>query len=172
LIDADLRKPRLHEIFHLSKCAGLSRFLKENSPVEDYPFEDLVCATEVPGLYVLPAGDDAGDISSLLYSSRMAELLWRFRLEFHTVLIDTPPMLHLPDARILGRQADGVVLVLRASQTNREHAVAAAHRLKEDGTRVVGSILNQWAPENGQGRYYGYYKKTSNLPSRARARAN
>jgi capsular exopolysaccharide synthesis family protein len=172
LIDADLRKPRLHEIFHLSKSEGLSRFLKDDAPVEDYPFEDLVCATEVPGLYVMPAGGDVGDISSLLYSSRMAELLWRFRLEFHTVLIDTPPMLHLPDARILGRQADGVVLVLRASQTHREHAVVAAQRLKEDGTRVVGSILNQWAPESGQGRYYGYYKRASQVPARMRPRVN
>jgi capsular exopolysaccharide synthesis family protein len=169
LIDADLRKPRLQDIFHLPPgTAGLSQFLKEDQPVEEYPFDDLVCPTEVPGLYVLPAGDEAEDISSLLDSSRMAELLWRFRLEFHTVLIDTPPILHLPDARILGRQADGVVLVLRTSHTNRGHAVVAAQRLKEDGTPVVGSILNQWEPEGAQRRYYGYYKQSDNLPARAR----
>jgi Mrp family chromosome partitioning ATPase len=81
------------------------------------------------------------------------------RKEFHTVIIDTPPMLHLPDARILGRYADGVILVVRSSQTMRAAAVAANQRLTEDGTRVLGTILNQWDPRETNSYSYGYSYK-------------
>ena len=83
------------------------------------------------------------------------------REEFHTVIIDTPPMLNMPDARILGRLADGVVLVVRSAQTMRDAAVAANQRLTEDGTRVLGTILNQWDPRKTNdytgGHTYKYY---------------
>jgi Mrp family chromosome partitioning ATPase len=65
-------------------------------------------------------------------------------------------MLHLPDARILGRYADGVILVVRSSQTMRAAAVAANQRLTEDGTRVLGTILNQWDPRETNSYSYGY----------------
>jgi Mrp family chromosome partitioning ATPase len=81
------------------------------------------------------------------------------RKEFHTVIIDTPPMLHLPDARILGRYADGVILVVRSSQTMRAAAVAANQRLTEDGTRVLGTILNQWDPRETNSYSYSYSYK-------------
>jgi polysaccharide biosynthesis transport protein len=84
------------------------------------------------------------------------------REEFHTVIIDTPPMLHMPDARILGRFADGVILVVQSAQTMREAAVAANQRLTEDGTRVLGTILNQWDPREANpytcGYGYKYYE--------------
>jgi Mrp family chromosome partitioning ATPase len=59
----------------------------------------------------------------------------------------------LPDARILGRLADGVILVLRAGRTTREQAFAIHQRLTQDGTLVVGTILNRWEPRDS---YYGY----------------
>ena len=68
------------------------------------------------------------------------------REEFHTVIIDTPPMLQMPDARVLGKLADAVVLVVRSAETTRDEAAAAAQRLAEDGTRVLGTILNEWDP--------------------------
>jgi len=76
------------------------------------------------------------------------------REQFHTVLIDTPPMLQMPDARVLGKLADAVVLVVRSAQTTRDDATAAAQRLAEDGTRVLGSILNEWDPRKTS--HYGY----------------
>ena len=81
------------------------------------------------------------------------------REEFHTVIIDTPPMLNMPDARVLGRLADGVVLVVRSAQTMRDAAVAANQRLTEDGTRVLGTILNQWDPRKTNQYTYGYSGK-------------
>ena len=88
------------------------------------------------------------------------------RQEFHTVIIDTPPMLPMPDARVLGRLADAVILVVRSAQTTRDQASAAALRLTEDGTRVLGSILNEWDPRKTSypGRYgyplYHYHERS------------
>jgi succinoglycan biosynthesis transport protein ExoP len=74
------------------------------------------------------------------------------------VLIDTPPMLHMTDARVIGRLADAVVLVARAEQTTRDAIVAASQRLSEDGIRVLGTILNDWDPNRSLAGPYGYYK--------------
>jgi polysaccharide biosynthesis transport protein len=85
-------------------------------------------------------------------------LLERARKAFDLILIDTPPMLDLPDARILGQAASGVILVLRAGQTTREIAMAARIRLAQDNTRIIGTILNDWDPRGGiHKRYYERY---------------
>jgi capsular exopolysaccharide synthesis family protein len=156
LLDADLRKPRLHDIFEVPNDSGLSDLLRSSEPIEGCPLELLARETKVPGLYVLPSGSKTHAISNLLYSARTAELMRRLRREFDAVLIDTPPMLHIADARVLGRLADAVVLVLRAGLTTRDGAVAAKQRFAEDGTPVLGTVLNYWDPDAGG---YGYYDK-------------
>ncbi len=155
VIDGDIRKPRLHTIFNVSNSWGLGNLLEDNCPIEDYLFEDIVLSASVPGLYVLPAGSGDVNVSSLRYHERLTDLLMRFRLEFHAVLLDTPPMLEFSDARILGRLSDGVILVVRASETSRDDAAAVYRRFQEDGTPVLGSILNDWNPRKSK-RGYGY----------------
>jgi capsular exopolysaccharide synthesis family protein len=154
LIDGDLRKGRLHEIFQVSNAWGLSDLLAGKKPPEGR--ERMVIATGCGYLFLLPAGSPAPNISGLLYSPRAPEFLTRVRQEFHTVIIDTPPMLQMPDARVLGRLADGVILVVRSAQTTRETAAAATQRLMEDGTRVLGTILNEWDPRKTSHAGYAY----------------
>lgn len=162
LVDADLRAPRLHSIFDVSNSWGLSNLLREKNPIEESPIEALVRKTKIACLSLLPSGPGTVSISHLLYSPRMSELLSRFRREFDTVLIDAPPMLNLSDARVLGRLSDAVILVLRAGQTSRDAALAATQRFQEDGTGVLGTILNDWDPKAmGNGyydRYYSYHQ--------------
>jgi Mrp family chromosome partitioning ATPase len=87
----------------------------------------------------------------------MGELIERALRVFDTILIDTPPVKQIADARVLGRISDGVVLVLRAGQTTRGTAKAAADRFADDGIRVLGTVLNAWDPaSNGSGYYDGY----------------
>jgi polysaccharide biosynthesis transport protein len=155
LLDADMRKPNLHRIFNLSNSWGLSDLLREKRPLREYSIDDLARKTEIEGLYVLPSGPGTASISNLLYSGRMTELVRRVSEEFDTVLIDTPPMLYLPDARVLGRLADAAILVIRAGLTTRDAALSAKHRLVEDGIFVIGTILNGWDLKS-KGRY-GYY---------------
>jgi Mrp family chromosome partitioning ATPase len=87
----------------------------------------------------------------------MSALLKRLRSEFDMILIDAPPMVHLADARVLGRVADGVILVVRAGQTTTESAIFATQRFAEDGTRMLGTVLNSWDPRNNQHYGYGNY---------------
>jgi capsular exopolysaccharide synthesis family protein len=152
LIDADMRKPRMHDIFQVPNTRGLSTVLQQRTLSEE-SLQGVVCETAIPNLFVLPTGPTAA--SSLLYSQVLPEMLKRFKKEYDMVLIDTPPMLQMPDARVVGRQADAVVIVVRAGQTTRDAALAVRERLAEDGTRVLGTILNDWNPKQSPNGYYG-----------------
>jgi capsular exopolysaccharide synthesis family protein len=157
LIDGDLRRPRLHKVFGISNDWGLSDVLRADTDLETVPIANLVCKTKVSGLYVMAGGRGTITSSTLLYSARMTGLLDRLRSEFDMVLVDAPPVIHLADARVLGRLADGVILVIRAGQTTTESALFASQRFAEDGTRVLGTVLNSWVPTDS-GRYgYGSY---------------
>jgi succinoglycan biosynthesis transport protein ExoP len=156
LIDADLRKPRLHDIFELKNDRGLSDLLRSKDSLGALP-EGIIQETSVPDLYVLTSGSTTAAAASLLFSSRMPELLKKLRAEFETIFIDTPPMLQIPDARVLGRMADRVILVVRAGKTTRDAALAARQRFSEDGTQILGTILNDWNPKLSPNGYYGHY---------------
>jgi succinoglycan biosynthesis transport protein ExoP len=104
----------------------------------------------------MPAGPGVASATNLLYGNAMARLLEELRGEYDVVLIDTPPMLQIPDARILARMAGGVILVLRAGKTTRDAAKAMRNQLQQDGTKIIGTILNDWNPKKSRGGYYGY----------------
>ena len=169
LIDGDLRSPRLHEIFGIGNREGLAELLSEDLPPESLSVP-AIRITPSSGLYVLPAGNTSGNISHLLYSTRFSRLLKRFREEFDEVLIDSPPMLQAPDARVLARVAGAVVLVIRAGKTSRDTASAARQRFAEDGTLVIGTILNDWnAKESSGPRYQKYPNRNGHSGSNGRA---
>lgn len=155
LLDADMRKPHLHQIFNAPNTWGLSDLLREKTSLRDMPLEALARETEIAGLHILPSGTGTVSIANLLYSHRTAELLDRMRQEFDMVLIDTPPMLYISDARVLGRLADGAILVVRAGRTTRDAAMGAKQRLVDDRIPVLGTILNCWDPKSKT--RYGYY---------------
>jgi capsular exopolysaccharide synthesis family protein len=155
LVDADMRKPRLHEIFGLTNSWGLSALLMERQSLVNCPLEGLARPTKVEGLYVLPAGPGPASIATLLYSKRLSDLIDRLRGEFDVVLLDTPPMSYLFDARVLGQLADGAVLVVRAGKTTRDAALSAKERMVEDGIPILGTILNDW--DSKSKHRYGYY---------------
>jgi capsular exopolysaccharide synthesis family protein len=155
LIDADLRKPRQHEIFHVPNERGLGTLLAER-PLPPERLEGIVQQTRIPGLFLLPSGPSTQAAANLLYSANLPELLAKFKQEFDMVILDTPPMLLMPDARVVGRIADGVLLVFRAGLTTRDAAMASRQRFSEDETRVVGTILNGWDPKRTSNGYYGY----------------
>jgi capsular exopolysaccharide synthesis family protein len=156
LIDADLRKPRLHDIFNLKNDNGLSDLLRSKETVTA-ALQGAIQQTHVPDLYVLTSGSKTSAATSLLYSNRMPELLQKLRKEFETIFIDTPPMLEIPDARVMGRMVDRVIMVVRAGKTTRDAAMAARQRFSEDGTQMLGTILNDWNPKRSPNGYYGYH---------------
>jgi receptor protein-tyrosine kinase len=157
LIEGDLRRPRLHKVFDAPNQSGLSDLLWTDIPLETVPIGHLVRQTDVSGLSLVPGGSCRATPANLFYSPRMKRLLNRFRKEFDMILIDAPPMIHLADARVLGRFSDGIILVVRAGETTTESALFARHRFEEDGTRVLGTVLNSWNPQTSTRYGYGNY---------------
>jgi len=156
IIDADLRRPRMHDIFDVSNDRGLSDILREELSAENVA--GLIKETAIPNLHVLPAGKATHAAAHLLYSRNFAPLLAKFKQEYDMILIDTPPMLQMTDARVAGRLADAVVLVARSGTTTRDAVLAAKDRLEEDCIRILGTVLNDWDPKKSPGGYYGQYQ--------------
>jgi capsular exopolysaccharide synthesis family protein len=158
LIDGDLRRSRLHDLFGLSSDYGLADLLDDGPATCLTGLEYVIQRTAVPGLYVLASGPAPANATDLLDSRSMSELVKQTRKAFDMIVFDTPPVLELPDARILGRVADAVILVVRAGKTTRDAGLAAKRQLQADGSLVLGTILNDWdADGHGSGyRYYAY----------------
>jgi succinoglycan biosynthesis transport protein ExoP len=143
LFDGNLRKPRLHDIFDQVDTYGFADLLTlpgENSHLLSY----VTLPTGLPNVWLATPGPHESGALDLLYSRGMASLLARAREEYDLILIDTPAMMDLPDARILGNMADGVVLVVRSGATDRRAAKTAIARLQQDGIPVLGTVLNRW----------------------------
>jgi polysaccharide biosynthesis transport protein len=157
VIDADMRRPRLHDLFEVSNERGLSQLLKEPT-LSAEAISKSIQQTRVPGLAVLTAGATTHSSANLLHSANLGELLDKLKEQYDMVLIDTPPMLQIADARLIGRHADAVVLVARAEKTTRDAIIAAYQRLAEDRIRVLGTVLNDWNPRRSPAGYYGYYR--------------
>ncbi len=162
VIDADLRKPGLHEAFGAENTEGLADLLRRKEPLLD-PLDTLARPTAIPRLTLLAGGRASFAETALLYSTRLEEVLSLARACADTVLIDTPPMLAMADARVIARHADGVVLVARAGRTTRDSLRSAWRRFVEDGTKVAGVILNDWDPRrrsrNGSDHYADCYAR-------------
>ncbi len=157
LVDADMRQPRLHEIFQVENHWGLSVVLHHGEEIAELDCDRFACRTAIPGLDLLPSGPRSPNVPCLLSSRRASELFDRLRVCYDAVLVDTPPVLQISDARLLGRLADGVILVVRAGKTLRAAVRAAQERFDQDGTAVLGTVLNNWEPRATNSRYYDIY---------------
>jgi polysaccharide biosynthesis transport protein len=158
LIDGDIRSPRLHNIFKLDNSVGLTNVLEEIAFHETGKIDAAIRETSIPNLHVLTSGPAVQGGADLLFSSSMPALVARCRERYDMVLIDTPPMLVMPDARVLARVADGVVLIARSGKTGRDAIQAAFRRFVEDNTPVLGIVLNDWSSKLSAYKYYAGYK--------------
>ncbi|MGH9202241.1 MAG: CpsD/CapB family tyrosine-protein kinase [Vicinamibacterales bacterium] len=150
LIDADLRHPGLHETFQLPMTTGLSEALRASAD-RALPLFDVT-----GGLVVLPAGRPDPDPLGGLASDRMANIINEASTEFDWVLIDTPPVGLVPDAKLLAAVADAVVLVIRAG---RSPCVLVQQTIEALGAeKVIGVLLNatEGASTRRQNSYYRY----------------
>ena len=155
IVDADLRCPRQHELFGISNATGLTTALADEKGLQNLSLQATVLqATEVPGLRVLTSGPLPPNPTELLASQRMAALLTALSALSDLVLFDAPPVVVVTDAAILASQVDGVLLVVNANGTRREHAQRAQQLLAKVNARIVGSVLNNAAPDRSLRPYY------------------
>ena len=161
LIDGDLRRPTLHSVFRLDTTSGLADGLM--SPADT----KMVVRQVSPRLAVLPAGRPSSDPMAGLTSERMKRLLDEARQSFDWVILDTPPVMLLPDAHLMTSMVDGAVLVVRAGSTPYELVRRAADALGR--SRILGVVLNR-AETTGQQdhyQYYGYGEADAGKPPRS-----
>ena len=155
LADADLRKPRVHEIFSLSNRIGIV-----NALARKVEFDKVCIPTHVPHLFVTPSGTIPPNPAELLASDRMREMLETIRQRFEYVVIDSPPALPMTDSSILGAIADGVLLCAGAGGLLREDARACRDRLLMSGSRLLGVVLNRFRLTSARygKKYYSAYQ--------------
>jgi succinoglycan biosynthesis transport protein ExoP len=162
LVDGDLRRPTLHRVFGLTNGVGLRNILKGEVDLESVAVESFARQTGIPNISMVTAGEGVDDVVQLLHSHHLGDLLKRLSQSFDVVLIDTPPTLHMADARILAGQSNGAILVLRAGTTERKLGLEARDLLDRDDVRIVGSVLNDFdAKREGYAGYYESYMRYS-----------
>jgi len=159
LIDGDFRSPQLHIQFDTKNENGLSDLLDVSLTDRSKRLMEWVRPTSVDGLYFLPSGANSSNQTDRLCLDTLPAVLEAAGNEFDLVFIDTPPVLNIPDARLFGRASDGVILVARAQLTETGALVAIADRLLEDGTVILGTILNDWDVRSDS-RYSRYYRSS------------
>jgi polysaccharide biosynthesis transport protein len=170
LIDGDIRSPRLHTLFGVDNSVGLTSVLRQIAGNKT-PTITAIRETGIPNLHVLTSGPAIQADADLLFSPSMTALIARYREDYDMVLIDTPPMLLMPDARVLGRVADGVVLIARAGRTGRDAIQAAFRRFVEDHTPVLGVVLNDWNAKTSPYTYSAYKDSAAGQSDLALTRA-
>lgn len=160
LVDADLRRPRLHKVFDAVSSPGLVEFAEEvQKKGIDGDVVKFAKDSGVAGLSIMPCGDCKAGSSNLFHTLRFGEVFSALRREFDTVLVDAPPLLCVPEVRVMSRLADGVVLVVRAGSTQVDEAANAEKFVTQDGGNLLGIILND-APLTST-PYYNRYVAAS-----------
>ena len=172
LVDGDLRRPSLHRAFALDNHTGLRDILRGTVDLNTASIADIVRPSHLPNISVVTAGEGSEDVVELLQSVYLGGLLQRLSQDFDVVLIDSPPILHMADARVLAQKSDGAILVLRAGSTTHDMAADARDRLMHDGVRLVGTILNDFDPtRQGKAGYYSSYLRYRQANGTDEARA-
>jgi capsular exopolysaccharide synthesis family protein len=153
LIDADMRKPRVHEVFSQPLAPGLSNLL-----VGDKPVSEAIRESTQQGLWLMAAGTYPPNPAELLGSKKFRDLTVFLQQYFDWVIIDTPPVMAVTDAAIAANLAHGVLFVVGAEMTSRRVAQRAVEQLEMSQARFLGAVLNRVDLEHNAYYYSRYYR--------------
>lgn len=148
LVDCDLRRPSLHTIFGLKQEPGLTNMVLEEMA------EPPLQPTEVENLWLLSSGKQPPNPADLLGSQKIDQIITDLQNRAEMVLFDAPPVIAVADAVILGAKVDGVLLVVQAGKTRREHAERAKNTLETAKVRLVGAALTNAPKDQTMETYY------------------
>jgi len=158
LVDADMRHPSQHHLWELTNSVGLSNVL-----VGEADF-NIAVQKVMPGLDILPAGVIPPNPVALLDSKRMASLMETFSKNYDFVIVDTPPLAGIADAPIVGKMADGILLVVRPGVVDSASAKAAKEFLASSGQNVLGLVANGVLIKNEPDSYFYYVNEEYTTP--------
>ena len=173
IVDADLRRPRVHKVFGITNEIGLSSFLSGNAPVEE-----VVRDSGVPNLQVVTSGPVPPNPSELLASKALEAFMESLETvgPFDHVFFDSPPLLQMADAVLLATCMDATILVAREGRTIHQSLSSGVKRLRQSRARILGAVLNAVVERFGNYYYYRYHRdepgesKPRSSESRARRR--
>lgn len=157
IVDSDLRKPRQQDIFKVDYTWGLTHFL---SSIVDA--SEIIRPTPYTNLFVVPSGISPADPLEIMFSDKMKAFINFLKQQFDFVLFDSPPILAVSDALVLGRQLDGLILVVRAGQTPINALKQARNKIEDHKINCLGVIINGVSLLEQEGyyarQYYDYSK--------------
>jgi len=151
LVDADMRRPVQHKVFEMRRSPGLADALLA-------PELNLLAYLQpgpLPNLHILTCGQEVPNPAELLGSRRMQDLIQRLQEDADLIVIDSPPVLAVTDAQVLGRLAQGVLLVVDANTTSRNEVIRAADAMRQVNVPLLGAVVNRLS--TGSRGYYYYY---------------
>jgi capsular exopolysaccharide synthesis family protein len=154
IMDADMRKPRVHDVFGQPQKPGLSNVLVGNAKASE-----SVRHTSVPGLSVLPAGLHPPNPAELLGSKRFKDFVASLVEHFDFVIIDSPPVMAVTDASVVAHVASSVLYVVGAEMTSRHAARRALEQLEHARAKFVGAVLNRVDLQHNSYYYSQYYHR-------------
>ena len=149
IIDADMRKPRVHKIFNHENGTGLSTFLSRHGHLVS-----IIKKSEVPNLFYIPAGPIPPNPSELLGSNLFKKMLEVLEARFDHILVDSPPVLGFADAVVLSSSVNGVILTVLGGKTPRWALQRAKEALQQTNTKILGVVINRVDIRRSD---YGYY---------------
>jgi succinoglycan biosynthesis transport protein ExoP len=169
MIDADLRRPRLHTFFDINNSVGLTNYL-----TTDLMLEDVILQTPVDNLYFMPSGILPADAAGILNSRRMSELIQDVKQRFDLVLVDSPPILGVSDASVLASEVDLTMLVVQHRKLPRNMLLRVKQAVENVGGHVIGVVLNNVdVHSDSQYQYYtSYYTYYAPSENQADARVS
>lgn len=157
LVDADMRKPRLHEVFGRENEKGLSDFLSAQAE-----FADVIRETDISGLSIITGGPYPPNPSELLSSQKIKELIKSAKGKFDYVMFDTPPAAVVTDAIVLSKAIDGLIMVIESGKTSKRVLPRVFRILTNSRVKVAGIAMNRISAASKDYYYYHsyYYGKT------------
>ncbi|RMG07295.1 MAG: polysaccharide biosynthesis tyrosine autokinase, partial [Acidobacteria bacterium] len=164
VIDADMRRPRIHSIFNISNREGLSNLL--SSEIKRDKVLDSIYFDMSSRLYLLPSGPVPPNPAELIGSAQMSTLMEIFQKEFTHVIIDSPPIASFTDGVLIAAMVDGVIMVVHSAKTSRQIVRRSCQLIQDVGAKIFGVLLNNVNISSQDNYYYyqsyyynSYYKK-------------
>lgn len=149
VVDCDLRRPSLHTIFDLKAEPGFVNYMLA---------DDMAIPLQVTGienLKLLACGTKPPNPADMLGAQKVDQLIAKLKEEAEIILFDAPPVVAVTDAVVLGAKVDGVLLVIQAGKTKRDHAERAKDILAKANVRIVGATLTNAPKDSAMSDYYG-----------------
>ncbi len=144
LVDADLRRPRLHDLFDVPQEPGITTLMVGQTEGQEIPLAE----TSVSGLFLFPSGALPPNPADILGSNKMGGLLVKLKERVDVVILQAPPVTVAVDASVLAAQTDGLLLVVRAGHTRRDRIEQSKELLERFRVRLLGAVLTD-APDRG-----------------------